>query len=103
MENRGSGRTSAQMLAALPCSVFVWCTGDMRYPRDLARNLGCADLRLAPPSWIYMERYQGQEYSGVTVDHAAYELMGPQEYNRFMTLLREAQARVRPRVYPYSL
>lgn len=42
--DRGTGRTSRQMLEAPELSVFIWCNDQLHYPTRLARRLGRFDL-----------------------------------------------------------
>jgi hypothetical protein len=68
----GSGRTTKQMREAPHGAVFVWCNGQLFYPRDLARHLGRADLEIvSPDSMREYHRFMGRKLSGLVIDHAA--------------------------------
>lgn len=47
---RGKGFTTKQMLHAPKNAVYVWCTGDLSYPKDLAKFLHREDLEIRGPS-----------------------------------------------------
>jgi len=68
---RGTGTTTKQMLDAPQGAIFVWCNGHLDYPIRLSRKHGRDDLKIVPPSWLSSERWLGQEFSGVIIDHAA--------------------------------
>jgi len=78
MEQRQSGRTSRQMLEALPNSVFIWCNGFTDYPRRLAHDLGRSDLQIVTPGWIEARSWRGVALPEIIVDHAT-ELTNCQE------------------------
>lgn len=67
---RGSGRTSNAMNQAPENAVYVWCDRHLDYPKRLARHLGRSDLQIVRPEWIVNERWRGQMFSGIIVDHA---------------------------------
>ena len=71
LDDRQTGRTTAQMKAAAHGATFVWCNDALTYPKDLARGLGRADLRIEPFS--AMEdggaRLFGRECQ-IVLDHA---------------------------------
>lgn len=73
MTDRGTGRTTAQMLAAAKGAYFVWCNGtSLGYAKALADFLGRADLHIVSSVWAFQER--GLHLRGVCqqviVDHA---------------------------------
>lgn len=70
LKERGDGATSRQMQDAPRDAVFVWCRGELSYPKQLARRLGREDLKIVGPSWLE-EGWRGQRLSGLIVDHAA--------------------------------
>lgn len=88
---RGTGRTTKQMMEAPKGAVFVWCNKEVWYPQRLAEKLGRKDLQIQPRSWLTGERWRGQSFPGIVVDHALHELMSSREY----ISLREAESRVR--------
>ena len=70
--NRGSGRTTGQMLEAPMGAVFVWCGSNLDYPRLLAERIGRTDLQLERLSWLLdYSRLAGRRIPAVIVDHAA--------------------------------
>jgi hypothetical protein len=69
---RCQGWTTKQMQEAPVGAIFVWCNEALSYPRDLARALKRADLRIiAPPRMQDAHRWGGRWLSGVVVDHAS--------------------------------
>ena len=52
MSERGTGRTTAQMLLAPQEAVFVWPSTNLTYPSALAEHLRRRDLMIVPPRWI---------------------------------------------------
>lgn len=77
-ETRQTGVTQRQMLAAPPGAVYVWCNGDIGYPRNLARAIGREDLDIKPSGWLTYRNIAGREFSGVTIDHALTNLSDDQ-------------------------
>lgn len=69
-KSRQAGRTSKQMLSALPGAVFVWCNVHAEYARALARCLGRPDLVIVTPKVFF----EGKGYlittAPVLIDHA---------------------------------
>lgn len=69
--DRGSGRTTQQMLAAPRNAVFVWCyQGSLPYARELARKHGREDLTVVSPLRFETDYFRGREISGLVLDHA---------------------------------
>lgn len=88
--DRGTGRTTRQMLDAPREAIFVSCHASVTgYDRKLARELGREDLRIVEPSWLDHGWY-GKVLTGIVVDHAAHLTDKEQE------LLRGAITRIRP-------
>ena len=75
---RGTEETTRQMKAAPQGAIFVWCNGQLSYPKSLAQKIGRGDLEIVSPSWLggHVEN-EGEELSGVILDHAA-DLTGKQ-------------------------
>lgn len=69
--NRGTVRTRQQMKAAPSKAIFVWCTSDTRYPRELARMIKREDLEIVGKDWLSSQKWRGLEFSGIVIDHAA--------------------------------
>lgn len=65
---RGTGRTTRQMLDAPKDAIFVWCNGHLGYPLSLARHLGRSDLRIASPQAYEAGRMAGLR-NCVVIDH----------------------------------
>jgi hypothetical protein len=88
--DRGTGRTTRQMLAAPQDAVFISCrAARVRYDRDLAAKHGRQDLLVLAPNWLTGWRWQGLRLTGIVVDHDA-------ELNeREQIELRNALTRVR--------
>lgn len=62
------GRTSRQMLNAPRCSVYIWCTDDVTYPKRLAQELNRADLLILGKRQAHNFRTRG--YASIIYDHA---------------------------------
>lgn len=65
---RGSGRTTNQMMQAPKDAVFV-SMDSRHYAKLLARFIGRDDLKIICPDELH--RLQGRELTGLIVDHAA--------------------------------
>lgn len=65
-EDRGTGRTSRQMLKAPHGAYFIWA-GEQDYVKALARFLNRSDLNLCDPVWLTVQR---GARGPVVVDHA---------------------------------
>ena len=66
---RGTGRTTRQMLAAPLSAHFIWHNNELSVPKELARFLGREDLRIVGPSWL--DNCRGLRPTGVVLDHWA--------------------------------
>lgn len=69
-ENRGTGRTLKQMLAAPQGALFVWCNSHLEYPRNLARDNGREDLKIISIERLRNDSLLGIELRGLVIDHA---------------------------------
>ena len=69
--NEQTGTTTAQIKQAQQGAVFIWVNADIRYPKQLARQLGRDDLQIVSPSWLDSYRWQGKTFPWIEVDHAA--------------------------------
>jgi hypothetical protein len=92
---RGSGRTTQQLQAAARGSVFIWCSRDTHYPKMLAEKIGRSDLIIVGPSWLE-HGWIGVEISGLTIDHAAVEVLSAEQRSN----ISHAVARIRRTVSP---
>lgn len=71
-KDRGTGRTTKQILAAPQGAVFVWTNAYLSYPKHLAFSLGRQDLLIVPPLWLeHPGGYIGRKLTGLVLDHAA--------------------------------
>jgi len=91
MDDRGSGRTTQQMLNAPLNSVFIWCNHRIDYPKRLACDLNRNDLVVVPPSWLSSCDWVGQTLTGIVIDHAA-KLTGSQQHYLIKAIERIRQA-----------
>lgn len=66
-----AGTTTRQMLQAPVGAIYVWCNGNLHYPRGLAKHLGRDDLQVVPSSWLMPSCIA--THGVVVVDHAMYE------------------------------
>ncbi len=95
---RGSGRTTAQILAAPPGATFVWCNRYIEYPRDLAAFWGRDDLQIVGIHWLTNQHnYMGREApSAVVIDHHAHDVMDERERLHLLYLKDRMQRAGRP-------
>jgi len=86
-DNRGLGRTTAQMINAPRNAIFIWCNNLTVYAEKLAKKLGRDDLKIYP-SYILDDHgfWLGRIFAGLVIDHA--------------TELREKQREI---LYTYAL
>ena len=70
--DRGTGRTSKQMLEAPQKSIFVWCNSNLSYPLYLAKYLRREDLCVVSPGEINYLWCSSKARGGIVVDHAAH-------------------------------
>lgn len=68
--DRGTGRTTEQMQSAPLNAVFVWCNGDLAYPKMIADKIDRRDLKIVSPMWLRDNRWRGLRCGGIIVDHA---------------------------------
>ena len=70
-ENRGTGRTTKQMLAAPKGAVYIWPNSHLYYPKHLAIDLGRADLIIRGAEVFDTNFFfLGGHFSGLILDHA---------------------------------
>lgn len=67
---RGTGRTTRQMKHAKPSAIFIWCNGNLQYPKELAKKLGREDLRIFRLSALDSDQLRGLDYPQIIIDHA---------------------------------
>lgn len=71
ISDRGTSRTTQQMLSAPREAVFISCHARAcDYDRRLAHKIGRDDLRIVEPSWLDHGWY-GKILTGIVIDHAA--------------------------------
>lgn len=70
-EQRGTGRTKAQMMEAPEGAIFIWCNGHTDYPKRLAKMAGREDLRIEPKEFFEGNRHSGTD-KPLILDHAYY-------------------------------
>jgi hypothetical protein len=87
MTERGTGRTTKQMVSAPACAVFVWCNGMLSYPNQLAQFLGRKDLEIVGPSWLEMDSWRGRDRLAfhLVTDHALH--MTIKQYERYRDIM----------------
>lgn len=68
--NRGTGRTTRQMQAAPPNSVYIWNSAYCKAAHDIAVKAGREDLTILPASWLDQRARVLEVNKYVTVDHA---------------------------------
>ena len=75
-EDRGTGRTTRQMIAAPKDAIYVWVNGNLAYPRGVAERAARKDLKIVSPGWITNQFWRGLELTGIVIDHAVHEHYG---------------------------
>lgn len=90
--DRGTGRTTAQILGLPKNAHFVWCNEVLHYPRRLCERLRRSDVTVVGPSWVLNGNWMGCELTGVLVDHA-YE--DRKNESRFWELFNGVKTRIR--------
>lgn len=89
---RGSGRTTRQMQEAPVGAVFIWVSARTDYAIHLADRIDRQDLSILGPSYLENAHWQGQELTGLVLDHyAQYHLTDGQwrGYQEAMTRVRK--------------
>lgn len=99
--DRGTGRTTRQMLAAPQGAIYV-SYGNVDYYRDLARKHGREDLKIYSDGQFTprdAHRFYGRTFSGIVLDHAISEFGSDKTvadvwelYNRLRPYIRSTQA-----------
>jgi hypothetical protein len=85
MTKRGTGITTSQMRCAPHGAVFIWCNEYVKYPADLAQELGRRDLEIVGLSALDDDRLRGRRLTGLVVDHAAHLTL--RQYERLSAIL----------------
>ncbi len=75
-----TGQTSRAMLDAAPEAFYVWCNGNLSYPKRLAASLGRSDLRILRIGEFNQRTLSGYRGIEVVVDHATKLLADQVEY-----------------------
>lgn len=69
-DQRGSGRTKAQLRALPIGGVFIVQSNDaVVYTNGIANYINRSDIQVVPISWIDHYRWQGMKMSGIDLDH----------------------------------
>ena len=93
---RGNGATTRQIENAPHGAVFVWCNGDLSYPKHIAHKLGRGDLEIVSPLWLESpQRWAGRILKGVVIDHAC--LMTDKQFKGY------AEIKIRATRYGFSV
>ena len=83
MSDRQTGRSTRQLLAAPSGAYYVVPSLSARaYYRDLAHRFGRQDLQLVTPS--FFDRDWRASILPVVVDHAAHDLMTPEQRSNYL-------------------
>lgn len=71
-DDRGTGRTTKQLVEAPRGAIFIWCNNCLDYVRPLAASLGRTDLVIYGPDMLNMNagRLRGRALPAIVVDHA---------------------------------
>lgn len=86
---RGDGATTRQMQGAAKNALFVWVNSHFSYPRELAEKLGRDDLRIVSPSFFDNDRWRGQVFTEIVIDHAAY--LNDREFENYKRALHNVR------------
>lgn len=83
-KDRRTGRTHIQIEHLPKDGIFIWCNDHLAYPRDLARKIGRADVKIYGRS-ILLEpwRLYGLHLSGASADHACHQLSAEEWHGWF--------------------
>jgi hypothetical protein len=93
-KDRGTGRTTRQMEAMPLNGIFISCHHDAcHYDKNLTRKINRADIQVVPPSWVTSDRWRGNAYSAIVLDHYYSEMHKPDPL--FEHYLNQAKTRVR--------
>jgi hypothetical protein len=71
LSERGTGKTSVQIVEAAAVSFFIVPDGMQNYASHLAENLGRSDLQIRTVSWFGSGHHVRGLNRRVVVDHAA--------------------------------
>ena len=83
---RGTGQTHAQLAAAKPGAMFVWCNENTRYPEYLARKINRGDIVIfGSRIFSYPELLLGQKFSEIVLDYAL--VLSPREELNYRDLV----------------
>lgn len=64
-------KTTNQLISAPRNAVFVWCTSNLLYPRNLAKFLGRVDITVVSVNTLdRAEFFYGSRIKDVVIDHA---------------------------------
>lgn len=87
---RGSGTTTQQLKAALPGSLFIYCTRDTSYPKGILKRLERTDVTVRGIDALErVDTMTAQRYTDIVVDHAAPDT--PNNHRAFRVLLSLCQ------------
>jgi len=65
-----SEHTATQMQQAPIGAIYIWPTGSLLYPQQLAKKHQRTDLQIVSTSWLRDRKWLGIHLSGIVVDHA---------------------------------
>lgn len=68
--NRGTGRTTRQMVGAPLNSVYIWNSAYCKAAHDIALRAGREDLTILPYTWLDQAGRAREVNKYITVDHA---------------------------------
>jgi hypothetical protein len=69
--DRGTGRTTRQMVAAPQGAVFISARFAAGHDKQLALKHGRSDLVVVARHWLTERRWEGRLFTGIVVDHDA--------------------------------
>lgn len=68
-DERRTDRTTAQMLEAPKGAYYVWYCAALSYPKQLAKHLGRADLKIVSPSFFGHKGRGSGLKTKIIIDH----------------------------------
>lgn len=85
---RGTGTTTQQLKAAPPGSLFIYCTRQVEYPKDLLKKMGRTDVTIQGVGVLDELYMSAQRYTAIIVDHAV--VSTPERHAMLVSLMRHA-------------
>ena len=85
---RRTGRTTQQLKSAPEKATFVWCNDEVRYPKEILRKIGRADIKIVPFHAFTDDRLRGLSPDLLIFDHEAIRRMNHDQWIKYRVLTR---------------